>query len=293
MELLKNPNFNFMKNRQKAYLVSLILLIVAFVSLGVRGLNYGIDFTGGTLLQYQFQQEVSPEEIRLALDGLGLSRSVIQRFSPQEVVIRTVQLEEEKRKAVANVLEENFGEVKLLRIEEVGPSVGADLRRMGIIALLAAILGILLYVSFRFEFRPGVTSIAALIHDGIIVVGILSLFQREFSIPVLAAILTVLGYSINDTIVVMDRIRENLSLRKKKEDFELTINRSLNEILSRTINTSLTTLLPILSLLFLGGKMLQDFALTILIGLIVGTYSSIFVASALFVEWEQRKPLRR
>ncbi|MGQ9623073.1 MAG: protein translocase subunit SecF [Candidatus Caldatribacteriaceae bacterium] len=293
MEFIKAAHFDFMRVRKVAYVISVVLVASAFLSLLVRGLNYGVDFAGGTLLQFRFPKEVTTEDLRRVLGEMGLEKSVIQRFSPDEVVIRAPKTSTDDQNRLKSLLRERFGEVELVRIEDVGPAVGADLRRMGIIALLVAIGGILVYVAFRFEFRPAVTSILALAHDGLTVIGVISLLGREFTIPILAAVLTILGYSINDSIVVMDRVRENLVDRKKNENLEEIVNRSINETLSRTINTALTTALPVLALLFFGGKMLQDFSLAILLGLVVGTYSSIFVVSALWVDWEKKKPLRR
>ncbi len=293
MKLFKLRNIDFVRRRKVAYAISIFLVVISILSLAIQKLNYGVDFAGGTLLQYRFSQEVSIEEVRNVLAGQGLAKSVIQRFSPQELVIRTIKLGEEEKKALESSLSEKLGEVDLVRIEEVGPAISSDLRKAAFTAFLGAIVGILIYVSLRFEFRPAVTSVIALVHDGIIVLGLLSLFQREFTAPVLAAILTVLGYSINDSIVLMDRVRENLKVRKKEESFAELVNRSINEMLSRTINTSLTTLLPVIALLFFGGKMLQDFAFTLLVGILVGTYSSIFIASSLLVDWEARSPRRR
>ncbi len=293
MEFIKSTHINFMGSRRVAYIISGVLLIVCILSLLTRGLNYGVDFAGGTLMQFAFDREVTPQEVRAVLDGLKLSKSVIQRFSADEVVIRTVKIDKGTQDQVLATLREKFGTVRLTRIEDIGPAVGAELRRMGMIALLVAIAGILVYVSFRFEFRPAVTSVLALAHDGLVVIGIVSLLGREFTIPILAAVLTILGYSINESIVVMDRIRENLVGRKKGEELQEVVNRSLNETLSRTINTALTTALPILALLFFGGKMLQDFSLSILMGLVAGTYSSIFVVSALWVDWERKSRVRR
>lgn len=293
MEFIRGTHINFMGVRRIAYVVSIILVALSLGSIAFRGLNYGIDFAGGTLLQFRFPREVTTEELRATLGAMNLEKSVIQRFSPTEVVIRAPKLSQEDQGRLVALLKEKFGSAELLRIEDVGPAVGADLRRMGIVALLGAIGGILVYVAFRFEFRPAVTSILALAHDGLFVVGVVSLLQKEFTIPILAAVLTILGYSINDSIVVMDRVRENLVGKKRSENLEEIVNRSINEVLSRTINTALTTALPVLALYFFGGKMLQDFALAILVGLVVGTYSSIFVVSALWVDWEKRRPHRR
>lgn len=293
MEFIKATHIDFMRVRKVAYVISIILVASALLGLSVRGLNYGVDFAGGTLLQFRFSKEVTTEDLRRVLGEMGLEKSVIQRFSPSEVVIRAPKMSTDSQNQLKSLLGERFGEVELVRIEDVGPAVGADLRRMGIIALLVAVGGILVYVAFRFEFRPAVTSILALAHDGLTVIGVISILGREFTIPTLAAVLTILGYSINDSIVVMDRVRENLLDRKKSESLEEIVNKSVNETLSRTINTALTTALPVLALLFFGGKMLQDFSLAILLGLVVGTYSSIFVVSALWVDWEKKKPRRR
>lgn len=293
MEFIRGTRINFMGVRKIAYVVSIVLVALSLGSVVFRGLNYGVDFAGGTLLQFRFPREVTTEELRSVLSSMNLEKSVIQRFSPTEVVIRTPKLSQDDQNRLAALLKEHFGAADLVRIEDVGPAVGADLRRMGIVALLVAVGGILVYVAFRFEFRPAVTAILALAHDGFIVVGVVSLLQKEFTIPILAAVLTILGYSINDSIVVMDRVRENLVGRKRSEDLEEIVNRSINETLSRTVNTALTTALPVLALYFFGGKMLQDFALAILVGLVVGTYSSIFVVSALWVDWEKRRPRRR
>jgi preprotein translocase subunit SecF len=293
VEFIRATHINFMGVRKAAYVVSLVLMALSLGSVALRGLNYGVDFAGGTLLQCRFSREVATEEIRGVLGSMNLEKSIIQRFSPTEVVIRTPKLSQEDQKRILSLLKEKFGSAELVRVEDVGPAVGADLRRMGIVALLVAIGGILVYVAFRFEFRPAVTSILALAHDGLTVIGVVSLLQKEFTIPILAAVLTILGYSINDSIVVMDRVRENLAGGKRGSDLEEIVNRSINETLSRTINTVLTTALPVLALYFFGGKMLQDFALAILVGLVVGTYSSIFVVSALWVDWEKRSPRRR
>lgn len=293
MEFIKSTRINFMGVRKVAYVVSLVLVALSLGSIFIRGLNYGVDFAGGTLLQFRFPQEVTTEDLRKALSSMNLEKSIIQRFSPTEVVIRSPKLSQEDQSRLAALLKEQFGAAELVRIEDVGPAVGADLRRMGVVALLVAIGGILLYVAFRFEFRPAVTAILALAHDGLIVTGMVSLLQKEFTIPILAAVLTILGYSINDSIVVMDRVRENLVGKRRSDSLEEIVNRSVNETLSRTINTALTTALPVLALYFFGGKMLQDFALAILVGLVVGTYSSIFVVSALWVDWEKRQPRRR
>lgn len=291
MEFIRNSRIDFMNFRRTTYVISVILIILAVAGF-IRGMNYGVDFAGGTIIQYKFTKAISAEDFRSVLAQFKLQNSVFQRFSNEEIAIRTIKLNDNQKADLEKALRDKFGDLTITRIEDVGPTVGGELRRAAFIALIIAIIGILIYVSLRFEFRPAVTSIIALAHDGIIVLGLLAIFGREFNTSVLAAILTILGYSINDSIVIMDRIREKLTLQKRK-NFKELINTSLNETLSRTINTVLSTLLPVLALVFIGGKMTQDFAITMLMGLIIGTYSSIFVAATLFYEWEVRKPLRR
>lgn len=291
MEFIHNTHIDFVGLRKVSYVVSIILTILAIIGF-IKGMNYGVDFAGGTIVQYKFSKAVSAEDFRSVLVQFDLQNSVFQRFSDEEIAIRTIKLNDAQKTDLEKALRDEFGDLTVTRIEDVGPTVGGELRRAAFIALIIAVIGILVYVSLRFEFRPAVTSIIALAHDGIIVLGLLALFGREFNTSVLAAILTILGYSINDSIVIMDRIREKLTFQKRK-NFKELINTSINETLSRTVNTVLTTLLPVLALVFIGGKMTQDFAVTMLMGLIIGTYSSVFVAAALFYDWEIKKPLRR
>ncbi|HAX98637.1 MAG TPA: protein translocase subunit SecF [Candidatus Atribacteria bacterium] len=291
MEILVKPNFNFVDHRKLPYVICIIFIILTVVGL-IRGINYGVDFRGGTLLQYRFTQEVTAEQIRNVLDEFDLSASTIQRFSDNEVAIRTPQLTLDQRNQLTDSLRNQIGELEIVRNEEVGPTVGSELRRAAYLALLFSIIGILIYVGIRFELRPAVTSVLALANTGIMTLGLVALLNIEFDTTILAALLTVLGYSINDSIVVMDRIRERLNYRKR-EDAKTLINTSLNETLSRTIMTGTTTIIAVIILYFFGGKMLQPFALTMLMGLLFGTFSSIFIAAMLFYDWEIKKPLRR
>ena len=291
MEILVKPNFNFVDNRKIPYGICIVLIVLTVIGLA-RGLNYGVDFRGGTLLQYQFSQKVTTEQIRNVLSQFDLSTSTIQRFSDDEVAIRTPQLTLDQRNQLTEALKNQIGELNIVRNEEVGPIVGSELRRAAFLALLFSIIGILIYVGIRFEFRPALTSVLALANTGIITLGMVAFLNIEFDTTILAALLTVLGYSINDSIVVMDRIRERLSYHKR-EDAKTLINTSLNETISRTIMTGTTTIVAVIILYFFGGKMLQPFSLTMLIGLLFGTFSSIFIAAMLFYEWEVRKPLRR
>ncbi|MFV8834310.1 protein translocase subunit SecF [Aquisalimonas sp.] len=280
----KTPNLDFMSRRRWAGLASLIMLTLAVAIIAIRGLNFGIDFTGGTVVEVGFQDAVDLTEVRRTMDEGGYEEAVVQHFgTARDVMIRLGPRDEEDADALSNrvldTLEERFPEVELRRVEFVGPQVGEELTEQGALAMLGALGCILLYVAFRFEYRFAAGSVAALVHDITLVVGILSLFQITFDLTVLAALLAVIGYSLNDTIVVFDRIRENF-LRMRKGGTEEVMNAAINQTLSRTLVTSFTTLLVVLSLYFVGGEVISGFAFTLLLGVLVGTYSSIFVASA-------------
>ena len=280
----KTPNIDFMSHRRLAGVVSLVLLSIAIGAILLRGLNLGIDFTGGTVVEVGFAESVNLSEVRSTLDEGGHENAITQHFgTARDVMIRLPPHEgedaEEASNRVLDTLRGSYPEVDLRRVEFVGPQVGEELTEQGALAVLGALGCILLYVAFRFEYRFAAGSIAALVHDIALVVGILALFQVSFDLTVLAALLAVIGYSLNDTIVVFDRIRENF-LRMRKGSTEEVMNAAINQTLSRTIVTSFTTLLVVLSLYFLGGEVISAFALTLFIGIIVGTYSSIFVASA-------------
>ena len=284
--LIKNE-INFMGARKVAYIVSGILLLISIISIATIGFNYGIDFAGGTLFQLKFEKPVDVGIAREVLKSFNMGTSIIQQLSSNELLIRTKKISTDKRREIIKALEEKFGKANLLRLEEVGPAIGAELRKLAIYAIIFAVIGILIYVAIRFDFKFSVVSVLPLIHDSLIVLGVFSILHREINIPTVAAVLTIIGYSLNDTIVILDRIRENLKLFKRR-DIEELVNASLNQTLSRTLNTSLTTLIPVIVLYFLGGTVLSDFALALFIGIIVGTYSSIFVASALLVDWSKK-----
>lgn len=293
MFLLKGaPNINFMDRRRLAFLISGAMIVLSLLSLGIRGLNLGVDFAGGTVFQVAFQRDFDVADIRVILSQFGLGNSVIQRSEDNSFVIRTRNLTREEQTNVFDGLRKSLGELNILRIESVGPVIGEELRKQALIALVLALCGILIYITLRFKFDFAVVSVLALIHDSLIVLGFYSLLWKEINLPFVAAILTIVGYSLNDTIVVLDRVRENLRLASRKFDFKTLVNMSINQTLSRTINTSLTTLLPVLTLYFFGGEVLSNFALALLIGIIVGTYSSIYVAGALLVEWDLRRRKR-
>jgi len=286
MDLFRDKNFDFIKNRKIAYAISAVIILIGLISIIFNGFNFGIDFSGGTLLQLRFDKSVSTAEIRKILGEFNLSQSTIQSLSENEFIIRTENIDTERRKEILSVLKEKLANPEVLRMETVGPIIGEDLKRSSLYALIFAFIGIILYVTLRFEFKFSVVSILALFHDCLIVLGIFSLLRKEISIQVVAAILTIIGYSVNDTIIILDRLRENIKF-KTKETFENLINLSINQTLTRTIFTTLTTIFPIVTLYFFGGTILSDFALALLLGMVVGTYSSIFISSPLLIEWNK------
>ncbi len=286
MDLIGKKKFDFVKKRRAGYIISAIIILVGLISIIFQGFNYGIDFAGGTLIQIKFNESVSTTEVRNALSEFNLSQSTIQNLSGNEFVIRTEKIDPEQRKGILSGFRENLADLEILRVETVGPVIGENLKRLAIYALLFAFVGIILYITMRFEFKFSIISILALSHDCLIVLGIFSLLQKEITIPVIAAVLTIIGYSLNNTIVILDRLRENIKF-KTREPFENLINMSINQSLSRTINTALTTIIPILALYFFGGNILSDFALALFIGMVAGTYSSIIIASPLLLEWNK------
>ena len=298
MQFIKQGvNVDFVGRRFLFISLSMIIILIGIASLVFHGgLNYGIDFVGGTLVQVKFSKPTTPDNIRKALKNLDLGSSTIQQFeeaSGEEFLIRV-----EKSKSdlvglsdeIKATLDKAYGanQVDIRRVEMVGPKVGKDLRRQGFLAIIYAMIGILIYVTFRFEFKFALGAVVALFHDVIITIGIFSLLDKEFSLSILAALLAIVGYSLNDTIVVYDRIRENLR-QPGKRSYEELINQSINETLSRTILTSLTTVLVLISLFFLGGGVIHDFAFALIVGVVVGTYSSIFIASPIVIAMKGMK----
>jgi preprotein translocase subunit SecF len=286
MQILKRRvNIDFMGRRHIAVGISVVLMLIAIGSIVVRGLNLGIDFTGGTLIEVGYEEPANLESVRAVLTAAGYGDAAVQQFgTPRDVLIRlgtsvaegdSARLSNEVFAALSDAVD---GKVELRRVEFVGPQVGDELTEDGALAVLVALMAILVYVAMRFEWRFAVGSVIALVHDVTITVGIFALLQIEFDLPVLAAVLAVIGYSLNDTIVVFDRIRENFRKMRKGLPVEI-VNRSLNETLSRTLVTSLTTMLVLLALFFLGGEIIHGFAFALLIGVLIGTYSSIYVAS--------------
>jgi len=270
--------------RKPALVASVVLLLISVISLATFKLNVGIDFTGGSIIEVGYQQAVELEPIRTALEADGFGDAIVQHFgSAQEVLIRLVP---EAGKDKAEISSQIIGllqaasdtSIDVRRVDFVGPQVGEELTEDGGLAVLYALIAILIYVAFRFEYRFSLGAVAALVHDVIITLGIFSVLQLDFDLSVLAAILAVIGYSLNDTIVVFDRVRENFRKIRKKTSIEI-VNTSINQTISRTLMTSFTTLLVLLSLFFLGGEAIHAFALALIIGVVVGTYSSIYVAT--------------
>jgi preprotein translocase subunit SecF len=292
MSVFAEANYDFVGKRTTAAIISIALIVAGLVSLAVKGgPKYSIDFTGGSLVQVQFAEPVPADDVRAALASIGHADAEIQRFgSPREMLVRIPDKgEDEDVEAVKDALRDRWPGLELRREETVGPKIGGELREAAFEAILFALALILIYITIRFEFRFAVAAIMALVHDVLITLGVFSLANFEVSLAVIAAFLTIVGYSLNDTIVVFDRIRENLRAGARKVYSE-TLNKSVNQSLSRTIITSGTTLAVVLVLYLFGGSVLKDFAFALVVGVFVGTYSSIFVATPILVEWEQRRP---
>ncbi len=280
----QTPNINFMGGRRAAITISAVMILISLGSIGVRGLNLGIDFTGGLLLEVGYAGTADLAEIRSALAEAGFATPLVQNFgTATDVLIRLPPQEELDggviRDRVVGILAERDPSVDVRRIEFVGSTVGEDLTNQGGLAMLIALILIFMYVMLRFRWKFAAGTISALVHDVIIVVGLFSIFGFGFDLSVLAAVLATIGYSLNDTIVVFDRIRENFRIMRRGSAVEI-INSSINQMLNRTIITSMTTLLVLTSLYFLGGEAVSGFALALIFGVLVGTYSSIYIASA-------------
>jgi preprotein translocase subunit SecF len=298
MEFLVGTHINFLGHRRAAFILSAVLIIAGLVSLIAHGgPELGIDFQGGILLQLRFEQPIAAERIRETLVGIGLGEAEIQHFGGDREAIIRIGEEAGGEDVTGQIVEalnrenpDNHADVR--RQELVGPKVGQELRAKATLAIIYALIGILIYISIRFEFRFAVGAVAALVHDVLITLGAFSLTGREVTLPVIAALLTIVGYSLNDTIVIYDRIRED---RRKLygKSFVDIVNTSLNESLSRTLVTSLTTLIVVFCLYLFGGEVIHDFAFALMIGVIVGTYSSLYVASPLVVEWQVYAEARR
>jgi preprotein translocase SecF subunit len=293
LQILVNTQFDFVRWRRRAYLISAIAILIGLAHIAYSGgLRYGIDFSGGTLLQVRFERPVTVDAVRAALAKVQAGESVIQEFGDaQEYLIRVPvgggTLEEVSKRIDGGLRQAGLPGFEVRRLEFVGPQVGRDLQWDAVQAVLWGMAGILAYTAFRFDFKGGVAAILALIHDVVISLGAMSLAHREMSLPVLAALLTIVGFSINDTIVTFDRIRENRGRGLRRgESLADVINAAINQTLSRTILTSLTVFLVVAVLFVFGGEVLRDFAFVLLVGVVTGTYSTIFVAAPIILDWE-------
>lgn len=280
----KETNIDFTGKRRYAAILSAVLLLLSVWSLATQGLNFGIDFTGGTMIEVGYQNEADLSEIRTTMENGGFDDATVQNFgSLNDVLIRLPVVEGQNMadlsNEVVNVLNANGEELEVRRVEFVGPQVGEELKEDGGLAMIYALIGILIYVALRFEYRFAISSVLALVHDVVLTIGFFSLFRLDFDLTVLAAILAVIGYSLNDTIVVFDRIRETFIKMRKGSPAEI-VNLAVNATLGRTIMTSMTTLLVVVALFLLGGEVIHAFATALLIGILVGTYSSIYVAGS-------------
>ena len=295
MRLFKEAHFDFMAWRRRAFTISGSLIAIGVLSIVLHGgLEYGVDFTGGTLVQLEFVEPVDAAQLRSVVEDAGFAGAAIQGFGgDREYLVRVqafgeVDADEGEAEMIESAVAATFGEdaFTVLRVEAVGPKVGSELQRKAAFAILLSFVLTLVYLAFRFEWRFGVAAVIATIHDILITFGFISLTGIEITLATVAAILTIVGYSLNDTIVVFDRIRENLR-KKRKEPYEGTLNRSINETLPRTVLTSGTTLLTLGALFLFGGSVIRPFALVLILGIVIGTYSSIFVASPALLEIEE------
>ena len=304
MQIFQNPNFDFIRWKWHAFVLSMLVLVVGLVPLVMKGgLPLGVDFSGGTIVVVRFAQHVGEEAVRQSLDSVAAEK-IVQQYgdaADNTLMIRLPQmvgdeegnnLEQGANAVIAALEESGFGEFEVIGTEIVGPVIGAELQRKGIYATLASLLGIMVYIGFRFQFSFALGAVVAALHDILVTIAFLTFFGYELSLNVVAGLLTITGYSVNDTIVVFDRVRENV--RSMRRDLlEQVINRSVNQTLSRTVITSATTALAVLSLLLYGGEVLNSFAFTMLVGIISGTYSTVFIAAAVAILLGGRKQKAR
>lgn len=274
---------DFVGKRKFWYLLSIVIIIFGVISLGVRGLNLGVDFNGGNMLKISFEKKTSAGEVRKVFEELGIKDHSVSTLEGNQFLVRTSTLSEEKNKQLVSVMEEKVGKFNILLNEKVSPVIGRELTRNALYALVIAAVLMVGYISYRFQFLFGIAAITALLHDVLVMVAFFSFLQLQVDNTFIAAILTLIGYSINNTIVIFDRIRENLGARKKGNLLDL-VNSSISQTLRRSINTSLTVVLVLLALIFFGGETTQNLAIALLIGTVFGTYSSIFIAGPLWVD---------
>lgn len=301
MRLFENANFDFIGRRRIAYVVSGVAIVIAIGGALFwqfsRGswLNYGVDFTGGTLVQVGFEEPTSVAELRALVEPVAPGTEITRFGGENEFLVRAPEFAEADRNVsveIVRTLGERYGQdrLRVVRTEAVGPKIGSELQQKAALAILLSFLVTLAYLAFRFEWRFGVASVVATMHDIVITLGILSVFRLEVSLPTVAAVLTIVGYSLNDTIIVFDRARENIKKLGRREGMAGILNRSINETLPRTVLTGGTTMATLFALFTLGGETIRDFALILFIGILIGTFSSIFVASPVLLEITKRWP---
>lgn len=274
---------DFIGKRKIWYALSLLIIIPGIISLFLQGLNLGVDFAGGNALQIKFAQEVKIEDLRAQLNTMEMSNSKIQTMDGGSYQIKTSYMDQDQQEKAFSELQSALGEFELIRNDAVGPTIGGELLRSGLIALTIAILLMIGYIAYRFELRFALAGIIALFHDVLVVISIFSIFQLEVDSSFIAAVLTIFGYSINDTIVIFDRIRENMH-KVKKSELQGAVNQSIKQSLTRSINTSVSTLILLVALFFFGGETTKVFVLALIIGITTGAYSSIFIASPLWYD---------
>ena len=298
------PSFDIAKKSKMWFIISLLVIIPGLISMATRGFNFGIDFTGGTIIDLKFEQPVNIAQIRESLKPYGLDGSTIQLSgdtsdveTSTDVMIRTIDLEENDRKAVMASIRSSVGNYEVMREEKVGATIGGELITNAVMALVISWGLIILYIAYRFEFRFGIAAVIALVHDILIVLAFFSFTQRQIDSSFVAALLTIVGYSINDTIVIFDRIRENLKLHfRRGGDINEIVNRSIYQTLTRSLYTVFTCLFTVLALYFFGGETTKDFAFALIVGFASGCYSSIFIASPLWLtlrNWAEEKRRRK
>lgn len=270
--------------------ISVIIILIGLMSIVVQGFNWGIDFTGGSILHYDLNQSYDMDDARTVMNNFELKDYEIKSAGDdkQEIIIRTESLADEKKNEIFEAFKTKWKDITLIRSEKVDPVIGSELRNQAAIALLIASIGMIMYITIRFEFKFAIAAIIAIMHDVFVTLGLFSLLNIPINSTFVAAILTIVGYSINDTIVVFDRIRENMKVTKKTKLSEL-VNKSISQTMTRSLNTSLTTLVTIVALYLLGGETIKDFSLALIVGILAGTYSSIFIASPLWVTWKRRE----
>ena len=284
---------HFIKHRKIFFIISLIVIIPGIFSLFIQGLNLGIDFKGGTILKLKFEQKVTEGQVRGVLDEFDIGdKSTIQVAEDNLVLLKTVPLDIKTRDAIIEKMNNKIGKVAVEGEDTVGPVIGTELAEKALLALGIASVLMIIYITLRFEFLFGVAAVLALLHDVLFVIGIFSIFQWDVDSTFVAAILTIIGYSINDTIVIFDRIRENLKFKKRDESMEDLVNKSVLQTITRSINTGLSVLFVLIAMFFFGGDTIRNFTVAMLIGIVIGMYSSIFTASPLWLEfknWHTRR----